>query len=449
MPHLGRALMCCALAFALALAVPMSAWAGVLGSDVVAGSTVLSRALPASACPSIEAKRAVLVDEQGEIVFARNADEAANIASITKVMTAVVARELAPLDARITVTQDAAEVGESTARLRAGDVLSLEDALKALMIPSGNDAAIAIAESLGRAVLGAQTDEEANEAFVAKMNEKAAELGCTDTVFENAHGLDGDAFAGDLHSTAADVILIVEHAMQDEYFRSIVDMPSALLPVERDGGIAEVEVLTTDLLLGSYEGACGVKTGFTDNAGACFAGACNRGSGYLYSVVLDSPSEAQRFTDTTALFDWYYAHCVEYALAHSDIVAAVPLDGLSEVPVVAEVSLAAWPDKTVQATFADPDATVSIFELDGNVSQDFEFYDVGGAVEIGQAVGKATFWQRNEQIAEIELVACEAVPAPDALEALQIAWGRLCGLFTGAPAQAPSVVLNDTPLVIG
>ncbi len=440
--------MLCALIAAQALLCPATAAAEVKGTDVVAGTTVASRSLSAAECPSIDAKRAMLVDEEGRAVFERNADEAANIASVTKVMTAVVARELAPLDTRITVTQNAATVGESSARLMAGDVLRLDDALKALMIPSGNDAAVAIAESLGRSVLGAATDEEANLAFVAKMNEKAAELGCTDTLFENAHGLDADRFEGELHSTAADVMKIVACAMQDEFFRSIVDMPSAQLPVERGGATAQVEVISTDLLLGVYEGACGVKTGFTENAGPCFAGACNRGDGYIYSIVLDSTSEAQRFTDTTTLFDWYYGHCADYALAHSEVTADVQIDGQEPVPVVAEVALSGWLDKTVPATFADPDATVRIFELDGNVSQSFEFYDMGGSVEVGEVVGKATFWQRNEPIAEIDLVSCEDVEAPGALEVLHIAWERFLSLFTGAPTVASSSVLNDTPLVL-
>lgn len=440
--------LCAALLMGAAIMHPSQALAAVNGTDVVCGATVSDRSLSASVCPSIEAKRAILVDPDGNVLFERNADERANIASITKVMTAVVAIEIAPLDSKITVTQDAGGVGESSARLLVGDVLSLENALKALMIPSGNDAAVAIAESLGKSVLGANSDEDANKAFVGKMNETAAKIGCEDTVFENAHGLDFDQYSGDLHSTASDVAKIVEYAMDNELFRSIVDMPSAQIPVERKGSTANVEVLTTDLLLGNYEGACGVKTGYTELAGACFAGACNRGDGDLYAIILDSPSEAQRFTDTTTLFDWYYKHTVDYKLANSPETINADIAGMTEVPVVAQVSLSGWLDKTVPATFADPDAAVEIFELDGNISQSFEFFDVGGSVEVGEVVGKASFWQRNELIAEQDIVSCEAVEAPDVLETLHIGWERFVSMFTGADTCARSEVINETPLVL-
>lgn len=442
----------CAFVVAAALLIcpglPTTAWASVLPTDTIAGSSVAERSLSATLCPSIEAEHAILVDEQGNAVFERSATEPANIASITKVMTAVVALELAPLDTTITVTADAAAVGESTAGLKAGDVLTLDNALKALMIPSGNDAAVAIAESLGKSVLGAATDEEANRAFVAKMNEKAAELGCADSVFENAHGLDTEQFAGNLHSTATDVVKIVTYAMQNDYFRTIVDIRTERVPLVRDGVDSSVELYTTDLLLGSYEGSCGVKTGNTDLAGPCFAGACNRGEGDIYAIVLHSTSEAQRFTDTTTLFDWYYGNCIDYQLAHSETVLSADIGGVREVPVVAQVALAAWPDKTVPATFADPQAAVEVFALDGNVSQSFEFFEVGGSVEVGDVVGRATFWQRNEQIAQQDIVACEAVAAPDLVQAAQIGWDRFVALFTGAATVADSVVLNETPLLI-
>lgn len=431
------------------LALPGEALADVRKTDEVTGGTVESRALSASLCPSIEAQHAILVDANGEVFFARDASSPANIASITKVMTAVVALQEAPLDTPITVSAVAASVGESTAGLKAGDVLTLENALKALMIPSGNDAAIAIAETLGKTMAGVSDDTAGNQAFVAAMNEKAAELGCQDTVFENAHGLDYGTYAGNLHSTAAETCKIVACAMENELFRSIVETRQADLSVQREGMTTTVRVSTTDEMLGTYEGACGVKTGFTDLAGACFAGACERNGDIVYSIVLDAPSEAQRFTDTMTLFDWYYGHQMAYALANDDEMVTADLnDSTREVPVVAEVALTDQVDKTVKATFADPDATVDIFTLDGNVSQSFEFYEVSGAVEVGEVIGHATFYQRNEQIAEQDIVACEAISAPTLWESIQHVWIGFCGLFTGQHEVSESVVLNHTPAVL-
>ena len=159
-------------------------------ADVVAGETVESRGLTTSQCPSIDAKYAYVVDEDGTVYFERDPDTQTHIASVTKIMTAIVALENASLDTKITVSNEAATIGESSAALKEGDVLTLEDALKALLTSSGNDAAIAIADAVGGSLGG--TDKAAQAAFVEAMNAKAAELGCTNTIFANPHGLDFD-----------------------------------------------------------------------------------------------------------------------------------------------------------------------------------------------------------------------------------------------------------------
>lgn len=455
------------LAFLLSCsAIPWSAaHADVRKDDVISGSTMEERGLSASVCPTIDAQHAFVVDSNGEVFFERNAEEETQIASITKIMTALVALETAPLDTPITVSSYAASVGESTAGLQAGDVIDLEQAIMALMIPSGNDAAIAIAESLGSQIIDSHRAEIGElekpdgtpigfddgdaplYAFVWKMNDLAAELGCTDTVFENPHGLDNDAFQGNLHSTAEEVSKIASTAMQLETFRDIVRMHSATLEVERGGQKVPVEIESTDLLLGNYEGACGIKTGYTKAAGSCFAGACERDGRYLYAIVLDSSSDIQRFNDAEALFDWVYENQVDFALAHSDERMEMDLDGVEqEVPIVGAVACRDWIDKTVPVTFADPEATVQVFRLDGNVSQDFDFYEVGSA-KAGDVVGRATFYQRNSIIATQDIIACEDCPAPNLIEAAGIWWDRLMRSFSGESTVASSYIVNETPLI--
>lgn len=423
--------------------------ADVRRTDVISTSTMEERGISAASCPAIDAERAIVVDSNGKVYFERNADDPANIASITKVMTAVCALDAAPLDTTVTVSALAAEVGESSAHLQEGDTLTLETALKALMIPSGNDAAIAIAESVGKVMLGGTaTDEEALAAFVSAMNDKAAEIGCTDSVFENPHGLDDGEWAGNLHSTARDVSKIAAYAMSNDTFRSIVSLDAETIRVTRDGEQAEITLESTDELLGVYEGACGIKTGFTDLAGACFAGAASRDGLELYAVVLKSSSEAQRFTDATTLFDWVYDGYVTYKLAHAAESTAMTIDGESrDVPVVAEVAQTCWSDKRVKATFADPDASVEVFAFDGNISQQFSFDEPDGAVNVGDKLGKATFFQNGTVVATVDLIACENAPAPDLLQSIGIWWERFIGGFTGAEAQATSLTLNDTPLL--
>ena len=465
-----RALVACALAACLVCAGPLSAtlaFADVRKSDLIYGQTMGERGILATSSPNLGSEFVYVCGADGTEYFSRNADEPTQIASITKVMTAVVALENPSMDREVTVSRAAATVGESSANLKEGDVLTMENALKGLMVPSGNDAAIAIAECLGEdfqtqarqagAALhradGSAIDYDdpacALDAFVAKMNEKAAELGCTDTVFENPHGLDGSQFAGNLHSTAREVAKICAYAMKDERFRSFADIPRTEIPVKRGEETVMVELITTDLLLGSYEGACGIKTGNTDLAGPCFAGACNRDGEELYAIVLKSVSEDQRFIDCETLFSWVYNNQVDYRLANSPETAQMTLDGqVRDVPVVAEVALNGWVDKTVKATFADPDATVEVFAPNGNVSQRFEFADLGGGASAGQTVGQAVFYQHNEEIARADLIACEDVAGPNPLEAIGIWWDKAVRTFSGQPVSATSVIINETPLIL-
>ena len=237
----GRALACAlALSLALSCAAAPAAFADVRKADIVYGQTVDARGLSVAQCPSIDAEYAVVMDAEGTVYFERNASSPTQIASITKIMTGLVALDavdagLVSLDTPVTVSAEAAAVGESSAGLQAGDVMDLGTALTALLVPSGNDAAVAIAETVGAALLaaGVAGGDTAQDAFVAQMNATAAELGCVDSVYENPHGLDFDAYAGNLHSTASDVAKVVRRAMQNETFRAAVSQGDTVIEVER------------------------------------------------------------------------------------------------------------------------------------------------------------------------------------------------------------------------
>ena len=282
--------------------------------------------------------------------------------------------------------------------------------------------------------------------FVNAMNAKAQELGCTDTVYDNPHGLDFDAYAGDLHSTAADVAKVVQYAMTNDTFRAAVGGGSTTIQVTRaDGAKADIYLETTDGFFDIYEYAIGVKTGVTLLAGPSFAGAANKDGRELYAIVINSSSEAQRFKDAESLCEWVYQHEISYQLANSPETAT--MNG-TEVPVVAEVAHSGWIDKTVKATLRDPAAAVTIFDLNGNVSQSLEFDELAGNVKEGDKVGTITFKQRNTVIATMDLVACEDVDAPDFFEGVGVWWDRLFRSFSGGQEVARSITLNETPLVI-
>ncbi len=431
-------------------ALPSIAHAEVRKADVIAGLTVEERGLTVAQCPSIDAEHAVLVGSDGTVYFARSADDASRIASITKVMTAIVAIDNAPEGVFVAVSENAAEVGESSANLQAGDVMDFESALKALLVPSGNDAAVALAETIGSSMIASNPSlgNDPVAAFVNAMNEKAAQIGCTNTVYENPHGLDDGLYDGQLHSTATDQAKVAQCAMGYQLIRDIVGGGSTTITVDRAGAKEPIELQTTDELLEMYEYAIGIKTGVTDSAGPSFMGAALKDGRELYAVVLGSSDEYERFSDTMSLFEWAYDHYIELSLANSDKWVGTKAGGQTkDVPVIAAASHADWIDKTVPATLADPDAKVLVFDFEGNVSQSITFNELHGTVNAGDKVGTIVFKQRNQVVAEQDLVACETVPAPNPIEVVAIWWQRLTGGFSGEAAVASSEVYNVMPII--
>lgn len=428
------------------LIAPGAAMAEVRKADIVAGISVDDRGLTVSECPSIDASYAALIAKDGTVYFEREANQPSRIASITKVMTAIVAIDNAPEGTYVGVSQAAAEVGESSAGLQEGDVLDFESALKALLVPSGNDAAVAIAETVGAAMIANNPSlgNDPMSAFVHAMNEKAAQLGCTDTLYENPHGLDDGVYDGQLHSTAADQAKVAKCAMEYQLIRDIVAGGTTKITVTRDGGPAEVELETTDELLEMYKYTIGIKTGVTDSAGPSFMGAASKDGRELYSVVLGSTDEYQRFADTKELFQWAYDHCIELGLANSDQWATMRVNGQSkEVPIIGAASHADWIDRTVPATLADPEAKIEVFDFEGNVSQSVSFDELHGTINAGDKVGTIVFKQRNQVVAEQDLVAAETVEAPNVIDVVSIWWQRLIG----GPAVADSEVYNVMPII--
>ena len=430
-------LLCVSVSVLLTVATPATyAFSEVRNADVIVTDTVEARGLKSSDCPNIFATNALLKTADGKVLFSRDADSEVKIASLTKIMTAIVALDNASLDTTVTVSANAVATGGSNAGLQNGDVMTLSEALYALMVPSGNDAATAIAESVGQKLTGTTDTTAAYDAFVAKMNEKAAALGCTHTKFTNPHGLDEDEFTSDAHSSANDLMLMIECAMKNENFSKAVVNPTYELKLTRDGQATTTTLTSTDSLLETFDGACGIKTGTTDLAGYCFAGACKRNNQMVYSVVLGCSNDGTRFQDTETLFNWYFDNLVDYKLLNADN------------NIAAYVSNTSWTDVTIPVTFSDVYATSKIFKFDGNVSQSFEFYNVSGDVKAGDTLGKVSFLQDNRVIATQDLIATQDCAGPDVWGTISVAFTRFSNIFTGGQNEAESFVLNDTPLVI-
>ena len=428
-----------ACAVALVAGIPSVAGAQVLTTDNICGKAADARGIAAEDLPDIDASNAFVMGKNGTVYYARSADEQVKIASITKVMTAILAVENCKMDEKITVSNAAATVGNSTAGLLEGDELAVEQALRGLMIPSGNDAAIALAEHVGKKLDPKTKDAVAT--FVKAMNEQAKKLGCTGTLFENPHGLDFDEWAGDMHSTAHDVALMMQEAMKDDTIREVMASKDPWIEVTGADGSDHSHSMDTHNVLLDQDGNIGGKTGTTDDAGYCFASAYNRDGDEIYTVVLNSSTTDQRFADTATLASWYYDHKVTVEIANTQKKTA------NGNPLMARVSQTDWTDKTIDATLADPTAQATVFSLAGEVTEKVSYDDLSGTVHVGDKVGSVTLKQDGTKIAVMDLVADEEGTGPNPIEWLLVKLDRLGRRIDNRPLTAESETVAKAPEV--
>lgn len=410
-----RAALAALIACACLCVVPAPAQAAIYGNDYVGTSTVNDRGMNITEAPAIESTFGILVDSEGNVLWARAEDDQTAMASITKVMTAVIALENGNLDDVVTISPKAASVGESSAGLVAGQQVTMRDLIAGLLIHSGNDASMAIAE----AVAG---DEES---FVKMMNEKAEQMGLENTHYQNPHGLDADNH----YTSASDISVIARYAMQDPTFREIVGMESCTLNLSGQ----EKELITTNALLATWDDCIGVKTGFTNKAGQCLVAAAERDGVELYAVVLDSTDEVQRFIDAYKLLDWGFTHYRKYVLAEPD-------------QVLVDAPMSGFISKTVQAGVAE-EVTGMVFDFNGDISIDVRLSDKPDGVSKGDTVGTITWRQGENIVASAPLVALEGKFGPTPITSVITSLVRCVGVVTGDQAVARSTVYAQAPEV--
>jgi len=244
---------------------------------------------PAGAGPRVMAAAAVLFDVgSGLFLWGKNPDLRREPASTTKVLTALLTAERCDLNEIVTVSPLAARTGGSSAYLRAGEQLRVRDLLYAMLLVSGNDAATALAEHVGGSVAG----------FAELMNERAAQLGAASSHFANPHGLPNPEH----YTTAHDLALIACQALQNPVVSEIVSCRSETIP--RAGGDGRQTLNNINRLLRSYEGADGVKTGYTRAAGRCLISSATRDGRQVIAVVLGSSSI---WDDSRAVLDYAFS----------------------------------------------------------------------------------------------------------------------------------------------
>lgn len=255
---------------------------------------------------SIEAKACILMDANtGTVLMAHNENEQYYPASVTKIMTLILVFEAIENgklteDMEIICSESAAAKGGSQIWLEPGEVMTVNDLLKATVVYSANDACCL----LGECVAG---DEAA---FVKLMNEKAKELGMNNTVFLNCTGLDDDIT--DHKTTAYDIALMSRQLLKYDKIREYTKIWMDTL---RDG---ETQIVNTNKLMRNYSGATGLKTGTTTKAGCCISATAERDGMELIAVVLGSPDSKSRFSAATKLLDWGFSNYEIYSPETTD-----------------------------------------------------------------------------------------------------------------------------------
>lgn len=246
--------------------------------------------------PEIEASAAVVIDaESGRILYQKNAKSRRAIASTTKIMTAIVALENGRLDDKVRVSKRAASIWGSTINLRTGEELKLGELMYGMMLRSGNDAALAIAEHIGGSV----------ENFIVMMNNKAKELGLENTCFKTPHGLDANGH----YSTAYELAILARYAMKNPTFAKIVGTQSI--------AITNRNLFSTNEMLSLYPGANGVKTGYTGKAGRCLVTSAKREGFEIISVVLFCSSRSKRAESSKRILDYAFNNYKPHILLES------------------------------------------------------------------------------------------------------------------------------------
>ena len=339
---------------------------------------LLALALPARASEpfAVAAKGAALIDgDTGRVLFGQNENRRLPMASTTKVMTALLALENAGLDEPVTASKNASGVPGTSLYLSVGETLSMEHMLYGLMLRSGNDAAVAIAEHVAGSV----------PAFAEMMNARAAELG-VDAHYVNPHGLDAEGHA----ISALGLCLVMRQAMQDPDFRRITGTRRKVIPWVGNEFSRVLE--NKNRLLRTYEGATGGKTGYTGRAGRCLVFSAERDGLSLIGAVLNCPTW---FDTATALLDYGFENFRMEAACEAGA-------RLAELPVVGGEALSVDIGADGALKAAVPVGSVARTEID--LPNELE-----APVLQGEQVGSASLVCGGQVLARCGLVADETV----------------------------------------
>lgn len=332
----------------------------------------------------IQAKSALLMSEDGTVLFEQNADESLPPASVTKVMTMLLTMEAiddgrVSLDDKITASAHASAMGGTQIYLKEGEQMPLRDMLKAIAVGSANDAAVAVAEHLGGS----------EDAFVQQMNERAKQLGCTGTTFVNPNGLDTDG--EETKTTARDLARMSQELMRHS---AIFDYTTIWMDTVRDGTF---QLANTNKLLRQYDGLTGLKTGYTSTAGFCMSATAEREGMTLIAVVMAEPNKQARNADVTAMLNYGFANYGMVSVLETGY--ALP-----------EIKVTLGKQTALRLELEDETPVLLPKEHAERVERSIEIEEsVTAPVESGQKVGEVVLMTGGEEVARRNIVTVSAV----------------------------------------
>lgn len=349
----------------------------------------------------ISSESAILIDvDSGTVLAAKEENKRLYPASVTKIMSILLTAEAIDageigFDTPVTASADACSKGGSQIWLKEGETMSVDELLRATVIGSANDACTALAEL----VAGSE------DAFVAKMNDRAEQLGMTGTFFENCTGLDDTA---EKHlTTAKDIATMSRELLSHKW---ITNYSTVWMDTLRDGA---TELTNTNKLVRFYEGTTGLKTGTTSKAGSCLSASAERNGTHLLAVIMGAPTSDVRFADAKALLNWGFANYTNIELK-PDTSLIVPVNikraVKTEIEPVVGTSVTALVN-TGSKNKIEQKVTLAV--------------DVSAPVTKGQVLGKVEFFADNILIATMNITSPEEIPEITLLDTLLMFLGSL------------------------
>lgn len=356
---------------------------------------ILQTAVNVNQEPVINSRAAIIYDRKtGRVLWGKNENEKRKMASTTKIMTAIVVLENENLNDTIEVSGKAAGTGGSRLGLKKGDKITINDLLYGLMLCSGNDAAVALAEYTGGSI----------EGFAVMMNEKAKELGLEQTNFVTPHGLDENEH----YTTAKELAVITDYALKNEKICNIVGTKSYTVTINGYGKT----ISNTNELLGYLEGVYGVKTGFTNGANRCLVTATKRDNMDIICVVLGADTKKDRTKDSINIIEYAFKN---YKMIDISETIQEELESWENINK-GRINIEKGDYECINLKFDKYDVKEYIIKNDGSESITIEIeceYDFVAPIESNKIIGNYKVKLEDEIIEEGNIYIENGIPKKD------------------------------------